>query len=380
MVFNQERLAETFITLCQIDSPSKQEKNLADFIQALFSREFPAAQIREDNSSAGTGSEANNFVVRFTGTMNGEPLFLNCHLDTVEPCRGVTVKREGNIFTSAGETILGGDDKAGIAIVLEVMRVLHEQQIPFRPVELLFTTCEEIGLLGAKHLDHGLLQARFGYCLDSDGTDRLIIGAPAANHFSVEIMGRAAHAGLCPEKGISAIQIASQAIAGMKLGRLDEESTANIGIIQGGTASNIIPDQVFLKGEVRSHNAEKLARYTRQLEERFQGVVRDFVPGATPGDDHRPACVFQAAQQYPLMRLQQSDFVVQHAIRCAIALDRQLELVVAGGGSDANIFNDRQLQTAILGIGMKNVHSVQEQISLADLVQVAQLVASLITH
>lgn len=380
MLFNQERLAEIFVTLCQTDSPSKHEKKLADFIQALFSREFPTSRIREDNSSAATGSDTNNFVVRFAGTLPGEPLFLNCHLDTVEPCRGVKVKRQGDLFTSTGETVLGGDDKAGIAIIIEVMRVLHEQQIPFRPVELLFTTCEEIGLLGAKHLDPGLLQARFGYCLDSDGTDRLIIGAPAANHLYVEILGRAAHAGLCPEKGISAIQIASQAIAGMKLGRLDQESTANLGVIQGGTASNIIPDQVLLKGEVRSHSAEKLARYTRELEENFKGAVEDFASKAKPGDDGRPACVFQAVSQYPPMRLQLNDFVVRHASRCAAALDRKLELVVAGGGSDANIFNASQLQAAILGIGMENVHSVQEQISLTDLVQVAKLVAALITH
>lgn len=376
---NNERLAEIFVTLCQIDSPSKKEGRIAEFIKTVFSREFPGARIREDNSADKTGSESNNIVVQFPGTLALEPLFLNCHLDTVEPGCGVSVKRQGSIFTSAGDTILGGDDKAGIAILIEAMRLLQEQHLEHRPVELLFTTCEEIGLLGAKHLDYSILEAVYGYCLDSSGIDRLVIGAPAANHVYVEIFGRAAHAGLCPEKGISAIQIAAHAISLLQLGRLDHESTANLGVISGGTASNIIPEHVRIKGEVRSHDAQKLSDYTSSIEQTFKESVLHFVRQEKEPLDDRPTCTFRAPAQYPLMRLQHDDFIAKHAVQCAGKLGRNIDLVIAGGGSDANIFNAHQRQTAILGIGMENVHSVHESICLNDMVRVTQLIAGILT-
>ncbi len=222
-------------------------------------QELGADWIFEDASAAKTGSESGNLIIRFNGNLpDQEGLFFSCHMDTVEPATGIEVLRTGDIFTSKGETVLGGDDKSGVAAILELLAILQEDKSPHPMIEVIVTTCEEIGLLGAKHLDYQKLQTKYGYALDSSGIDHVIVGAPAANKISIKIQGLAAHAGLCPEAGINALALTAEALSGLRLGRLDEESTRNFGIIQGGVASNIVPEQIVLKGEVRSHSTAKL--------------------------------------------------------------------------------------------------------------------------
>jgi tripeptide aminopeptidase len=375
---NRERLAATFVQLCEIDSPSRAEGRVAAFLKDLCARELGAEQILEDDSAAKTGSESGNLLVRFPGALDAPPLFFNCHMDTVQPGVGVKVKREGDTFSSAGATVLGGDDKAGIAALIEMVQCLKESGTPHPPFELIFTTCEEIGLLGAKHLDFSLVRSRLGYALDSSGIDLAIIGAPAANRFTAEIRGLAAHAGLHPEKGISAIQLAAQAMAQLPLGRLDDESTANIGLIQGGTATNIIPEQVRLDGEVRSHDATKLARHTAQVEAAFRAAVEGWRDPAdqAPG---RPRLEFSMEAQYPAMRITEEQMVWQRLAAAAKSLDRSLEYIVAGGGSDANIFNAHGLATMILGIGMTDVHTTDESVTLDAMARTAELTAAILT-
>ncbi|MBW2467364.1 MAG: M20/M25/M40 family metallo-hydrolase, partial [Deltaproteobacteria bacterium] len=235
MKINQERMASVFTTLCEIDSPSKQEGRVAAHLKSLFAE--MGATVHEDNSANQTGADCGNLFVRFPdGGLDKEPVFFNCHMDTVLPAVGVKVKREDEVFTSAGDTVLGSDDKAGIAALIEVMRTLQENSIPYSPVEYVFTTCEEVGLLGVKALDPSQIKAKIGYALDSSGINRVVVGAPAANRITAEITGLASHAGLSPEKGISAIHLAARAIARLPLGKIDENSTANIGLIEGGTA------------------------------------------------------------------------------------------------------------------------------------------------
>lgn len=382
MQINSERLAQVFTAMCTIDSPSGKEARLADFLKTLFSREFPHAILNEDDSAAATGSDANNLVIHFPGDLPGEPIFFNCHMDTVEPASGVKVVREGNRFSSGGDTILGGDDKAGIAILIETVRAIKEACIPHLPFDLVFTTSEEIGLRGAKALNTSLLRAKEGYALDSSGVDLLIVGAPAANRFRFTLTGAAAHAGLHPERGINAIQLAARCLADLPMGRLDKESTANIGRITGGTATNIVPESVLVEGEVRSHSPEKLAAFSRQIKEAVQATIDNWspAPGAQLGEGVRPRLDFQLSQEYPVMHLKQSDFVVQRVERAAACLQREIRYERAGGGSDANIFNGKGLQTAIIGIGMDHVHSTEESIDLRDMERTAELVVALITN
>lgn len=378
-MIDAERLAKTFTTLCEIDSPSKKEGKVAAYLKKIFSEDFHDVEILEDGSASQTGSDSNNLIIRFPGSLDMEPVFFNCHMDTVEPAIGVKVKRENDIFYSAGNTILGSDDKGGIAILIETMRSIQQSKTPYGPVEFIFTTCEEIGLLGAKHLDYSLLKAKMGYALDSTGTDMVIIGAPAANHLLIEIKGLAAHAGLHPELGINSIQLASQAIAKLPLGRLDEESTANIGLISGGNATNIIPEITKIEGEVRSHSTEKLAAYTQNIENTFQEVVTGRTTTFNSTIESLPKLTFKAAQEYPGLKLNSDDSIIKRIDEAAQRLNRQLEYIIAGGGSDANIFNGNGAKTAIIGIGMANVHTTDEQISLNDMIYTAELIKSSLT-
>jgi len=375
-IINTARLADRFVSLCEIDSPSKKEGRIAARLKEIFAG-LGADLVREDDSAPRTGADCGNLLVRFNGALDRKPVFFNCHMDTVEPGVGVQVRRRGDTFTSAGETILGADDKSGIAIFIEVMQSLREQKIPYGPVEFIFTTCEEIGLLGVKALNFPDMQAEIGYALDSTGTDRVVTGAPAANRLAIEIAGIAAHAGLEPEKGINAIHLGARAIARLDLGRLDKESTANIGLISGGTATNIVADKVVIQGEVRSHTEARLAAHTENMRKIFVQVVDAWTDPER--ENGNPQLTFAVHKEYPVMRLKKIDPVLQRIAQAARGLNRKLDYVVAGGGSDANIFCSQDKPCAIIGTGMTNVHSTEESIVLADMVRTAELVLSILT-
>lgn len=376
---NRERLAATFTELCQISSPSRREGAIAAHLKQVFT-DLGADAIYEDDSAARTGSESGNLIVRFNGSRPDlEGLFFSCHMDTVEPGTGVEVVRTGDIFTSKGDTILGGDDKTGIAAVLELMTLLKENNTPHPTLEVVITTCEEIGLLGAKHLEYQKLQTKYGYALDSTGNNHVVIGAPAANKIKVEIKGMAAHAGLCPEAGINALALAAQALTMIRMGRLDEESTCNFGMIQGGVATNIIPELVVLRGEVRSHSREKLARYTEEIFKTFQKIVADWQGNPATGD-HRPSVTIDIVDDYPPLAIAEDAPVLRRIKKAAGACCKELHYIVAGGGSDANIFNGVGLPTAIVASGMNKVHTVNEQLDLNDLVNLTELLFALATE
>ncbi len=368
---NKERLAEEFVRLCEISSPSKEERPVADYLKKRFT-ELGAAYVFEDDSGAATGSNSGNLIFRFTGTSASVPIFFGCHMDTVRPGHGVAVSRTGDIFTSRGETILGSDDKSGIAPLVELIRLLKESGTRHRTIELVFTTCEEIGLRGARALDPGLLQASYGYALDSTGIDKVIIGAPAANRITVKVNGTAAHAGINPEGGVSAFLVAAQALVKLKLGRIDEESTANVGIIRGGVATNIVPEHLMLKGEIRSHSTEKLNRYTDEFKTVFLDTISSWPVTDDPG--YKPPTVdLRVESEYPAMRLMEDDTVVETVRQAGRALGREQSFIIAGGGSDANIFNGYGLPTAILATGMTDVHTTDEWVDLNDMVKLTEL-------
>jgi tripeptide aminopeptidase len=224
-MINVERLKRFFVELASISSPSRKEGGVASYLKEKFSS--LGALCRFDNSSSKTGSEVGNLVVDLWPD-RGEPLlFFAAHMDTVGPAENPKVLFENGVFRSDGRTVLRADDKSALAIFLEIAHLLKEQNLAW-PVQFVCTTCEEIGLLGAKHLDYSLLRAPFGYALDSEDPHDLIHRAPEAIRFSIKVLGRAAHAGLNPEKGINAIQVVAEALVKLELGRLDSETTAKI--------------------------------------------------------------------------------------------------------------------------------------------------------
>ena len=374
-MINRERLALTFIRLCETDSPSGKEGRMAALVTEMLCA-LGAEPPFEDDSAAATGSECGNLIFRFEGDAHLEPLFFNCHLDTVEPCIGIKVVRKDDIFTSLGETILGSDDKSGIAAMIEALTVLRENKLPHAPMEFVFTTCEEIGLLGAKALNPEHVRAKMGYALDSTGFGRVIVGAPASNRLRITVRGVAAHAGLNPEQGINAIALAGKALAAAPCGRIDEETTANFGTIQGGAASNIVAEEVVIVGEVRSHSPEKLNRLTAEIEQAFSQVIEEW---SDPSGKARgiPKLDFQAEQDFPAMQLSAEDAVLQRLDAAAARINIPMQHEKAGGGSDANIFNGGGLPTAIIATGMTHVHSTDEQVSLEDMTSLTALLLAL---
>ncbi len=377
-MINRQRITEEFSRLAAIASPSRKEGEIAVYLQERLRR--LGAEIFIDNAGEKVGGECGNLIARFAPVQHSGPAFmLSAHMDTVEPATGVCPVLRNGLFTSAGDTILGADDKAGIAEIIEALEVIRERQLPHPPLEVVVTICEEVGLLGAKLLDHTRLAATRGLALDTSGVDLLIHQAPAANKLHVEITGREAHAGIAPEKGISAIEVAARGIAVMRLGRIDAETTANIGTIAGGQATNIVARTVVLEGEARSHDPEKLARQTAHmvtcLEEAGRQPVRE-VDGRRIEAEVRAEVV----AEYPRMVVPADAEIVQLVVAAGARLGRPVEVRAAGGGSDANIFNSYGIETVILGTGMTHVHSVNESVSVDDMVRVAELLVEIVSH
>ncbi len=357
-MINEERVLKEFIELVRIDSPTMHERAVADVL--LRKLADLGLEVFEDNAGEALHTDTGNIIGRLAGNVNSLPTVVFCaHMDTVEPGRGVQPVVKDGVVYSAGDTILGSDDKAGIVAILELLRVLQEQKLPHGDIEVVFTVAEEVGLKGVQNLDFGLLKAKMGFVLDCSGSAGTIITrAPAQYRIVATVFGKAAHAGISPEEGINAILVASKAIAKMELGRIDEETTANIGIIEGGKATNIIPDMVNIEGETRSINPAKLEAQTalmcRILEE--------------TAAEHNARVKISKEFLYPALQLTANDQVVQVAMTAARALNLEPQLVSTGGGSDANIFNDAGIPTANLGIGMCKVHSTDEYIPVRDLV------------
>jgi tripeptide aminopeptidase len=364
-MINKRRLISTFKKLVRIDSHSLNEGQIIRFIQrelkALGIRSFQAGRVRD--------GEVGNLIAEVPGRGIKKPrLLLNAHVDTVAPGEKVKpVVRHGYI-TSGGTTVLGADNKAGVAAILEVLRVLKQRNIKHPPLQVIFTVAEEIGLVGAKALPEKTLYADFGITLDGGDIDKIIYQAPSQYNLTAIIYGRAAHAGLRPEEGINAIRVASEAINKMKLGRIDHETTSNIGVIKGGKATNIVPDEVELKGEARSHNFRKLKR---QIEHMERTLVRTC-------SRNRARIKLRVELVYRSFEVKKSERVLKLAARAVKAVGIEPTLERTGGGSDANIFNALGVPTIIMGVGADRVHTTQERIAVEDLVKGTAIILDLI--
>lgn len=361
------RMIEEFLELVQVDSVSGKERCIAD----LLKRKLTALGLAvwEDDAGKKAGAEAGNIIARLPGTGKGPILLLSAHMDTVEPGCGVKPVMADGIIRSSGDTVLGADDKAGIAAILEVLRLVREHELEHGGLEVAFTIWEEGGLFGAKNLDFSLLRARICFVLDSDGPPGAIVTvAPSHDRIGATIHGKAAHAGISPEEGINAIQVAAHAIAQMQLGRIDHETTSNIGIISGGKATNIVPDCVTLQGEARSLRAEKRLAQTRHICGAIEEAAARF--GA------RAEILTETI--YPDFSLTEESPPVQIAVAAARNLGLTPILEKTGGGSDANIFNSKGIAAAVLGIGMKQVHTTEEYITVANLLENARYLFEII--
>ena len=361
-----DELRDLFVRLAGIRSPSREERELADVVLS-FVRDL-GLEVEEDDSAAVTGCDSGNLIVRLPGRGEGTPLALCAHLDTVPLDRAPTVIVENGMVRSDGHTILGADDKAAVTALLLVLRDLAGQA-PAAGLEVVFTVAEEIGLQGAKALAPEALQAATVFVLDSEGDPGTVItSAPTLKVVDADFRGVAAHAGIEPESGRSAVVAAARAVAAMRLGRLDHETTANVGIIQGGSAVNVVPGRCVVRAEVRSRDEAKLAS---QVEQMLEAVA---LAAAETGVDV-DVDVREEFKGY------------QHAadalpLRIAAVAMAEIGLeecrVGGGGGSDSNVFNARGLPAVTLGVGFEHVHSPRERIALVDVERMYHLAHALV--
>lgn len=365
---NKERMLAEFYELVKITCSTRAEREVADLVKAKLTA--AGLQVEEDDVGPKIGGNSGNVIGLLKGSVAAAPvLMLSAHLDSVEPCAGIKPQLKDGIITSDGDTILGSDDKSGVAAILEALRIVRENGIAHGDIQVVFTVAEEGGLNGSKNIDRQRLKADFGYILDSGGAPgRIINAAPGQNSIKVIVRGKTAHAGVAPEEGINAIVVAGKALAELRQGRIDAETTANVGVIKGGRATNIVPDYVEIACEARSRNEEKLAAQTRHMVETFERVAA--ANGATA-----EVTVKRAYDPYVLA----ADMPVVAIARQAaenVGLDPVLE--ATGGGSDANFFNGYGVPSAVLGTGMAKVHTTDEFIKEVDLYKTAELVVALI--
>ena len=351
----RERLLGDFVVLCEIESPSGRERGVADWV----TRELRdvGLEVQEDQSAAETGSEAGNLLARIDGPEGAPTVLLCAHLDTVPLDGPVEVVREADAFHNRHEAILGADNKAAVALLLALARRYVEQPPPVG-LELLFTTCEERALAGIKALEGSVLRSSFGFVFDhASAIGELIVAAPTYHRIEVRLHGQAAHAGIRPEDGRNAIEAAASAVARLELGRIDEGTTANVGLIAGGSAPNVVAEHCRVVLEVRSLDDARAG-------EVVTGVVDTFTEAASDGECDLEVDVQEQFRAYRLPRSSSPVLVASAALE---ALGIEPRLVATGGGSDANVLMVRGLPCLNVANGTERNHQPDERVSIGSL-------------
>lgn len=342
--------------LCEIPSPSRQEGRVAEAVRAELA-EF-GAEVTEDDAAVALPAGCGNILGRVPATAPGTPIMLCAHLDTVPLAAPVEVVLEDGHLTNRHPAILGGDDKAAVAVLLAALRRVHEDGRPHAGIELLFTPCEEIGLQGARLFDPSRLAAELAFVYDHTGElGGIVTSAPSQQRIEATFVGRAAHAGIAPEDGRSAIEAASAAVSRMALGRIDAQTTANVGTIAGGTAANVVPVRCSITAEARS-------RDERMLATQVTGMLDALAWAASEREVDLETRVLR---QFTGYRLSEDEPQVALAARALRATGREPRPVASGGGSDVNAFALKGMRAVNLCNGMVDVHTPDERIAVADL-------------
>ena len=356
-MIDRERLVQTFCELVKIDSPSGEEQAIAAEL-TLRLRRLGLNVTRDGHGNLIASEDAQAQII------------LSAHMDTVEPGRGIRPRVEGDRIVSDGSTVLGGDCKAGVAAILETLESIKEEGTLHLPIEVVFTRQEELALMGARNLDFSIIQAKEALVFDSEGPpSRIVSSSPTYIGLDIEIVGRSAHAGVEPEKGLSAIRIAAELISDLPQGRLDDESTFNIGTIQGGTVRNAVPETAVIRGELRSVNPETADRLQLQVREAVDQVRRTF-PDATVADHFRT--------EFHAYTLTDDDPATRRVTNAMRSLGMQPEMKPSGAGTDGNVFRRRGISAVVVGMADHNMHTVREYVTIPDLVDAARLCEAMV--
>ncbi len=370
-LINSKRLLNAFFKVLKIKSPSKHEEEIVRFVSGELKKLGLAVYV--DSSGGKIGSNGGNIIAKKTSDSKKkrEPIFLGAHLDTVSLNGDVVpVIKNGKITNKNKNCVLGGDDKVAIAAILEALKIIKANRIKTGDIYLIFTIAEELAILGAKYVDLKKVPAKYGFIFDGEGDIGTINNqAPYQNTFNIRITGKAAHAGIEPEKGISSIKVASEAISKLRLGRIDKETTCNIGVINGGVAINIIPEITEIKAEARSLETSKLENITKEIRDSFLRA----------SNKYRADIKIDVEREYDGFRIEEDDLPVLVGKSAIKALGRKATVTPTGGGSDINIFNAKGKKAISFSSGMENVHSKKEYVRFSELEKLVELILEITT-
>ncbi len=359
---NKEKLIKTFVDLVEISSPSWHEKPVMDYIIKRF-KSLNAECIQYPCG------ESHNLLVKISGDNKRTPILLSGHMDTVVPCENIRAIVTDTKITTDGKTVLGSDDKAAIAIFIEAIEYIKEKKISHGNIEILLSCAEELGLKGIKGFDLNLLKSKYGFVFDSSGDiGRIIIKAPYHSNMQIHIKGRASHAGMAPEKGINAIRVLSEIITLLPNGKIDEETTLNVGVISGGRATNIVAEEAFCDLEVRSIVKNKMVDAEKNVREIVKKICSKYGARAR----------IERTLEYAGFVISENDPVSLFTSQAMKKIKLKPEFVAMGGGSDTNIINSSKIKAINLSCGMQKIHSTDEFIMIKDLVNGTRLAVSLI--
>lgn len=362
-----EKIAEVFGKLVSIDSPSLKEREMADHLKKLFGE--IGIQLEEDHTQEITGSNAGNLFARLEGEAGSEPLLFGVHMDTVEPSRGKkAIFHQDGTVTSDGTTVLGADDLAGVTAIYEAVLYLMEYKIPHRTVEILITTGEELYCKGANAFDYSKVRAKEAYALDLSGKiGAAAYAAPTLISFSATVQGKAAHAGFYQEKGINSIQAAAKAIARLSQGRIDENTTANVGLFSGGTGTNIVSESCTIGGEIRSLNHEKAMKILNEYHQIFKEEAGR-IGAALKWEEKLNIIAYETAL---------GGKTAENYRRAVEKAGLTAEFEKTFGGSDNNVFAQHGIEGLVIATSMNQVHSCGEYCSIPEIRQVSEILVNL---
>lgn len=384
MDLNEQQVIDRFLELVKIDAPSHMERPVADYLLHVLRKDL-GLEVEEDDAGQHAlrdlvheaaeiarkeGQLAGNLYATLKGNVEGAPpILFSAHMDTVVSNKGIKPKIENGVIRTDGKTILGADDRAGITAILEAIRYIKDNNIKHGDIQFLFTIAEETGLFGSYYLDRTKINAQYAFVMDSGGPpDTIITASPTEVDFTIRIYGKAAHAGVNPEDGLNAIAVAAEAITHLKMGRLDDETTVNIGIIQGGEKTNIVCDRVEVLGEVRSRNADKLSEQIANVRSAFENAAEKWSAKVD----------IMEQKIYMGFNLSEDDEVVRLAMDGLRKVGLEPKLAPRGGGSDTNNLNANGIPAVNLGVGAANDHTVDENVKVSDLLDATRLVIGII--
>ncbi|MDD3520079.1 MAG: M20/M25/M40 family metallo-hydrolase [Actinomycetota bacterium] len=364
---NEKRLLNEFFKILSIKSPTKKEGMLAVYLEEELKK--TGLQVSVDDTGKKIGGQTGNIIAKFTPKFikNNQPIFLSAHMDTVSVEDKIVpfMSDDMLIKNKTGKDILGADDKAAIAAIIEAIKVINEFELQTGIIYIILTVGEETGLLGSKHIDMNNIEADVGFVFDADGDIGTVINkAPFHNRIDIKVIGKASHAGVSPEKGINSIKAAAFAICNTSSGRIDEETTCNIGKIKGGIETNVVPETTIVNIEARSMHEEKLEKVTKEIVDNFRKAT----------DEYKAKLEYEISREYDGYSFDENNIAVKTAKRAIEKIGIKPRLRPTGGGSDTNNFNAKNKIAINLASGFENCHSVDEYISFNELIKLAKLI------